>query len=110
MTQGANHVGKSHIIPLSDLPDRRNLVRRCRAVDPAQCRAGHTTINTTCKAGVDRAEAQALLDQIGQTYTDAKALSLVGKISLDFDAGGDQKHETTDFTASFVARINSAMK
>ncbi len=48
-------------------------------------------------------EAQSLLDQVGQTYTDAKALSLVGKISLDFDAGGDQKHETTDFTASFVA-------
>jgi peroxiredoxin/outer membrane lipoprotein-sorting protein len=48
-------------------------------------------------------EAKALLDQVGQAYTDAKALSMTGKISLDFDAGGDQKHDSTDFTASFAA-------
>jgi len=47
--------------------------------------------------------AQTLLDQVTAAYRDAKALSLAGKISLDFDAGGDQKHESSDFTASFAA-------
>src|SRR5437016_13332731 len=45
---------------------------------------------------------QSILDQVAGAYTDAKTLSFTGKISLDFDAGGEQKHESTDFTASFV--------
>jgi len=48
-------------------------------------------------------DVQTILDQSAQAYTDAKALSMTGKISLDFDAGGEQKHESSDFTASFVA-------
>ena len=56
----------------------------------------------TTQASVSPA-AQAMLDQISHAYTDAKALSFTGKVSLDFDAGGDQKHESTDFTASFAA-------
>jgi peroxiredoxin/outer membrane lipoprotein-sorting protein len=47
--------------------------------------------------------AQSTLDAIGKAYHDAKSLSLIGKISLDFDAGGEQKHESADFIASFAA-------
>jgi len=49
------------------------------------------------------ADAQVLLDQVAKAYGDAKALSFTGKLSLDFEAGEDAKHESTDFTASFVA-------
>ncbi len=48
-------------------------------------------------------KAQALLDPMAKAYSDAKSLTMAGKISLDFDAGGEQKHESSDFTASFVA-------
>jgi thiol-disulfide isomerase/thioredoxin len=48
-------------------------------------------------------QAQAILDQVGKAYHDATALNLKGKLSLDFDAGGEQKQESGDFTASFVA-------
>jgi peroxiredoxin/outer membrane lipoprotein-sorting protein len=49
------------------------------------------------------AEVKEILDSVSKAYIDAKSLSMTGKISLDFDAGGDQKHETSDFTASFAA-------
>jgi thiol-disulfide isomerase/thioredoxin len=49
-------------------------------------------------------KAQAILDQVAKAYGDANALTLAGKISLDFEAGGDDpKHESADFTASFSA-------
>src|SRR6476659_8232701 len=49
------------------------------------------------------ADAQVLLDQVAKAYGDAKALSFSGKLSLDFEAGEDAKHESTDFAASLVA-------
>src|SRR3954452_12334692 len=48
-------------------------------------------------------EAKPLLDAMAKAYGDAKSLTLVGKLSLDFDAGGEQKHESIDFNASFAA-------
>jgi thiol-disulfide isomerase/thioredoxin/outer membrane lipoprotein-sorting protein len=48
-------------------------------------------------------QAQAILDQMDKAYREVKALNLTGKLSLDFDAGGDQKKDSVEFTASFVA-------
>src|SRR5262245_48314612 len=56
----------------------------------------------TTKPAVSPA-AQSTLDAIGKAYGDAKAFTLTGKISLDFDAGGEQKHESVDFTSRFAA-------
>ena len=49
------------------------------------------------------AEVKEILDAVSKAYSDAKSLAMTGKISLDFDGGGDQKHESSDFTASFTA-------
>jgi thiol-disulfide isomerase/thioredoxin/outer membrane lipoprotein-sorting protein len=48
-------------------------------------------------------KAKSLLDAMAKAYTDAKSLTIEGKLSLDFDAGGEQKNVSSDFTASFVA-------
>ena len=49
------------------------------------------------------ADVRTLLDQVAKAYTEANALDLTGKLSLDFDAGGEQHNESADFTASFAS-------
>lgn len=51
-----------------------------------------------------RDEASArLLESVGQAYSSAKSLNLVGTISLDVDAAGRQQKQSAQFTTSFAA-------
>src|SRR4051794_20757019 len=70
--------------------------------EPASQPASEPSSQPATQASIP-ADAKAMLDAMAKAYADVKSLSLVGKISLDFDAGREQKQDSTDFTASFVA-------
>jgi peroxiredoxin/outer membrane lipoprotein-sorting protein len=67
---------------------------RAQATQPT---ASPAAVPTTSPA------AQAMLDQLKNSYAKLNSLELGGTFALDADAGGQQQHKSAEFTASFQA-------